>query len=110
MSCHHIFEPRPEMGGYIIRDVHDGKPDGIFSASTCEEEAITSSAAALLAVQGYACRLMRIADEALFEAQEQSYIDEVCPPGCHVISAKSGELPAQLAARMLLILRGNSID
>ncbi len=108
MPCHHVYAPQPEMGGYILREVHDGRPDGILAAHTEAEEALISAAAAILAVQGYACRLVRIADEARFACQEQAYREGVLPPQIPGLSPLSGETSAQLAGRMIARLRSEA--
>lgn len=82
MAHDHILPPQPELGCYVIREVHQGRADGVLMAHTQEEEACILSAAAILAVQGYACRLLRMADEARFAAQPQAYRENCYPPAC----------------------------
>ncbi|MEA5058733.1 MAG: hypothetical protein EOM66_06490 [Clostridia bacterium] len=106
MPCHHVLAPQPELGCYIIRDVHDGRPDGVLLALSDAEEAMVSAAAAILAVQGFACRLARMADKSLFAAQSQAYQASVLPPDVRFLSPEPGETPAQLASRMAAQLRG----
>lgn len=105
MPHDHILPPQPELGCYVIREVHQGRADGVLLAHTKEEEAAILSAAAILAVQGYACRLVRMADEARFAAQPQAYREKLTPPGLPVFSPDPGESPAGLAARMAASLR-----
>ncbi len=105
MPCHHVYAPQPEMGGYILREVHDGRPDGLLIAHSAEQEALVASAAAILAVQGFACRLVRMADEGRFAAQTQAYRQGVLPPQTPGLSPRSGETAAQLAGRMIARLR-----
>lgn len=106
MGCHHTPAPRPEMGGYILRDVHDGKPDGLLIARDDTQEKTITAAAGILAVQGYACRLARMVDEDCFKAQDRAYREEVLPPDTLALSPEAGESPAGLATRMLALLRG----
>ena len=84
----------------MLREVHDSRPDGIFTANTQAEEAIIVSAAAILAVQGCACRLLRMVDPALFAAQEGEYQRRLYPQGVPALSPEAGESAAQLAKRM----------
>ena len=105
MPHDHILPPQPELGCYVIREVHQGRADGVLMAYTQEEEACILSAAAILAVQGYACRLLRMADEARFAAQPQAYREKLLPAGLPLLSPDPGESPAGLAARMAACLR-----
>lgn len=105
MPHDHILPPQTELGCYLIREVHQGRADGVLMAHTKEEEAAILSAAAILAVQGYACRLLRMVDEARFAAQPQAYREKLLPPAMPVLSPDPGEAPAGLAARMAASLR-----
>ena len=99
MAHDHILPPQPELGCYVIREVHQGRAGGVLMAHTQEEEAC------ILAVQGYACRLLRMADEARFAAQPQAYREKLLPAGLPLLSPDPGESPAGLAARMAACLR-----
>lgn len=105
MPHDHILSPQPELGCYLIREVHQGRADGALLAHSQQEEAAILSAAAILAVQGYACRLLRMADQARFAAQPQAYREKLLPPGLPALSPEPGESPASLAARMAACLR-----
>lgn len=107
MSCRHLPDPQPELGCYIIREVHDSRPDGALVALTRAQEQEIAAAAAILAVQGFACRLLRMADEPLFAAQPQAYRHRVLPPRLPALSPEPGESPAHLALRMAGLLREN---
>ncbi len=105
MSHSHDLPPRPELGCYMLREVHQGKADGVLMAHTQAEEAAIYAAGNILAVQGYACRLVRMVDPALFQAQPQAYQDSLLTPGLPLLSPEEGEPPASLAARMAACLR-----
>ena len=106
MSHHHEIARRPEMGAYILREVHEGRAEGVLVAREESEEAVIAAAAGIMAVQGYACRLVRMADEALFAAQSPAYREELLPSALPTLSPESGEAPAALARRMLGLLLG----
>lgn len=107
MRNHHDIIRRPEMGAYILREVHEGRAEGVLVARDESKEAVITTAAGIMAVQGYACRLVRMADEALFAAQPQSYRQEILPPCLPALSPENGEAAAALARRMLGLLLGN---
>lgn len=106
MSHHHDIIRRPELGAYILREVHEGRAEGALVARDESEEAVITAAAGIMAVQGYACRLVRMADEAVFAAQPQSYREGLLPPDLPALSPESGEEASALARRMLGLLLG----
>lgn len=103
---HHDLPPRPEMGGYILREVHNGRAEGVLVAYDASQEAMIAKTAGFLAVQGYACRLVRITDASLFAEQPQAYREEVLPKALPALSPESSETPTELAQRMLTLLLG----
>lgn len=106
---HHNAAPRPQLGCYLLREVHEGRADGALIALSAEQEALIASAAAILAVQGYACRLLRMADGSRFAAQPEAYRKRILPPGLPALAPQAGETAAQLAARMVRTLRSGVI-
>ncbi len=65
-------------GGYVLRDPHDGKPDVILMASGSEVE-LLYKAADMLAVRGYAARLVSMPCLNLFRRQSKEYQESVLP-------------------------------
>ncbi len=65
-------------GGYILRDVHEGRMDVILIATGSETELIRE-AADILAVQGYAARLVSMPSADLFMQQDEEYRESVLP-------------------------------
>lgn len=107
MSHHdHDLPARPEMGAYILMEVHQGRADGVLVAQDEESQKVIRSAAGILSVQGYACRLVRMADEARFASQAAEYREAVLPARLPALSPEPGEAPAALARRMLALLQG----
>lgn len=67
-----------KRGGYILRDVHEGKMDVILIATGSETE-LLYKAADMLAVQGYAARLVSMPSAELFLGQDAQYRESVLP-------------------------------
>jgi len=67
------------QGAYVLSDAKDGKPALILIASGSEVGLILEAAAQLEA-RGIAVRCVSMPSWELFEAQPQSYRDEVLPP------------------------------
>lgn len=52
MSHSHDLPPRPELGCYMLREVHQGKADGVLMAHTQAEEAAIYAAGNILGSPG----------------------------------------------------------
>ena len=76
-------------GAYVLSDTQPGKPQLVLIASGSEVSLIVDAAAALQA-EGIAVRCVSMPSWDLFEAQPQSYRDDVLPP----------DVPAKLAVEM----------
>ena len=76
-------------GAYVLSDAKDGRPALILIASGSEAGLIVA-AAERLASEGIAVRCVSMPSWDLFEAQPQSYRDEVLPP----------DVPARLAVEL----------
>ena len=66
-------------GGYILADAADGKPEVILIA-TGSELAPAVEAHEQLTAAGIASRVVSMPSQELFNAQPESYRDEVLPP------------------------------
>jgi len=66
-------------GAYVLSDAKDGKPTLILIATGSEVDLIVGAAEKLQA-EGVAVRCVSMPSWDLFEAQPQSYRDEVLPP------------------------------
>jgi transketolase len=66
-------------GAYVLSDAKDGKPSLILIASGSEVGLILA-AADRLQIEGVAVRCVSMPSWELFDAQPQSYRDEVLPP------------------------------
>lgn len=104
----HTCPPQPERGCYMLREVHHGKAEGVFISRSQQEEGLAYSAAAILAVQGYACRLVRLVDEARFAAQSPNYRTGLLPGNIPELMPQAEETAAQLASRMAKAIRENA--
>ena len=82
MRHHHDIIRMPEMGAYILREVHEGRAEGVLVARDESEEAVITTAAGIMAVQ-------------------------ILPPCLPALSPENGEAAAALARRMLGLLLGN---
>ncbi len=69
-----------ERGAYVLADVGDGEPQIILMASGSEVYLILE-AGFRLAAEGINVRMVSFPSWELFEAQPQSYQDQVLPPG-----------------------------
>jgi transketolase len=67
------------MGGYVLTDCDDGKPDAIVIA-TGSEVGLAMDAVAELTKQGHKIRVVSMPSCDAFDAQEQAYRDKVLPP------------------------------
>jgi transketolase len=76
-------------GAYVLSDAKAGKPELVLIA-TGSEVALIIEAAEKLQAEGVAVRCVSMPSWDLFEAQPQSYRDEVLPP----------DVPAKLAVEM----------
>ena len=74
---HGVMEPKPEKGGYVLREPK-GDPDMLFFSDPDGLEQIMK-AAALLSVQGYTARIVVLNDADLFDRQPEAYKKEVFP-------------------------------
>ncbi len=68
------------QGAYVLSDAKDGKPSLILIASG-SEVALILAAADQLQADGIAVRCVSMPSWELFDAQPQSYRDDVLPPG-----------------------------
>ncbi len=66
-----------ELGAKILREPK-GVPDVILLTRS-EDTSPLFQAAAILAVQGYTARLIKLYDEALFLSQREEYRDTILP-------------------------------
>jgi transketolase len=69
-------------GAYVLSDAKDGKP-ALILIGTGSEVGLIVQAAEKLQAEGIAVRCVSMPSWELFEAQPQSYRDEVLPPGVH---------------------------
>jgi transketolase len=69
-------------GAYVLSDAKDGKP-ALILIGTGSEVGLILQAAEKLQAEGIAVRCVSMPSWELFEAQPQSYRDEVLPPGVH---------------------------
>jgi transketolase len=67
-------------GGYILADAADEKPEVILMATGSEVQLVVK-AHETLTKEGIKSRIVSLPSFELFEAQSQSYRDEVLPPG-----------------------------
>lgn len=65
-------------GAYVLKDPEEGEPELILMGSGSEVELIVE-AGRILADEGVACRLISFPSWELFEAQPESYREEVLP-------------------------------
>ncbi len=74
-------------GAYAINDVPD--PDAIV-IGTGSELGVAADAAAMLAADGTAVRVVSMPSWELFEAQGDKYIQSILPPGVPTVSVEAG--------------------
>ena len=80
-------------GAYVLQDV--AKPQVVLMASGSEVQ-LAQGAAALLAAQGIAARVVSVPSCELFDAQDQAYRHRVLPPGVPRVAVEAGStLPWQ---------------
>ncbi len=70
------------QGAYVLSDANDGKP-ALILIGTGSEVGLIVQAAEKLQAEGIAVRCVSMPSWELFDAQPQSYRDEVLPPGVH---------------------------
>jgi transketolase len=70
-----------ERGAYVLRDPDGGGDPEVILIGTGSEVSICLDAADLLSGEGVAVRVVSMPSTTRFEAQDQSYRDEVLPPG-----------------------------
>ena len=77
-------------GAYVLSDAPGGRPDAIIIA-TGSEVSVALEAQKLLAQQDVAARVVSMPSWDLFEAQDESYQEEVLPPSVRArISVEAG--------------------
>jgi transketolase len=77
-------------GGYVLADPADGAPPAVILIGTGSEVQHCLGAAAVLADQGVAARVVSLPCWEWFEAQDESYRAEVLPSGVPTLSVEAG--------------------
>jgi transketolase len=77
------------LGGYVLADADDGKPDAVALA-TGSEVALAVAARATLAAEGIQLRVVSVPSLETFEAQPADYREHVLPPGVPRIAIEAG--------------------
>jgi transketolase len=81
-------------GGYVLADPKDGKAPDVILIATGSEVALAVGAYETLTAEGIPARVVSLPSWDLFEAQPQSYRDEVLPP--HIIGRVGIEQAASI--------------
>jgi len=81
------LRPHVRRGGYVLRDAPDARAVIIATGS---EVMLATEAAAALAADGIAVRVVSMPCTALFDRQPRAYRDGVLPPGLPRIAVEAG--------------------
>jgi transketolase len=77
------------LGGYVLADADDGKPDAVALA-TGSEVALAVAARATLAAEGIQLRVVSVPSLETFESQPADYREHVLPPGVPRLAIEAG--------------------
>ena len=78
-----------QLGGYVLADAPDGKPDAV-AVATGSEVALAAEARKTLAADGIQLRIVSMPSLETFDAQSADYRDYVLPPGIPRIAIEAG--------------------
>jgi transketolase len=77
------------LGGYVLADADNGKPDAVAIA-TGSEVALAVAARGMLAAEGIQLRIVSMPSIKTFDAQQAAYRDHVLPPGVPRMAIEAG--------------------
>jgi transketolase len=77
------------LGGYVLADADNGKPDAVAIA-TGSEVALAVAARGMLAAEGIQLRIVSMPSIKTFDAQQAAYRDHVLPPGVPRVAIEAG--------------------
>jgi transketolase len=77
-------------GGYVLGDRETGGPPAVVLIGTGSEVSVALAAAALLADDGIAARVVSMPSLELFDVQDEEYRAAVLPPGVPTLSIEAG--------------------